>query len=162
MRASVALVLLLPLVAGAQVQRTDEYLQRIDANGDGRVDLGEYQDWLSYAFDGMDRDRDGVLATHEQPGGKGAPITREQHRARLAERFRKQDVNRDGFLDAKELSTPPLMPISAFSMIKSPKDFFRSIARGGEKVKACSLQKIIFIITILSLFWRKMGVSRKK
>ena len=108
MRASVALVLLLPLVAGAQVQRTDEYLQRIDANGDGRVDLGEYQDWLSYAFDGMDRDRDGVLATHEQPGGKGAPITREQHRARLAERFRKQDVNRDGFLDAKELSAPPL------------------------------------------------------
>ena len=102
MRASVALVLLLPLVAGAQVQRTDEYLQRIDANGDGRVDLGEYQDWLSYAFDGMDRDRDGVLATHEQPGGKGAPITREQHRARLAERFRKQDVNRDGFLNAKE------------------------------------------------------------
>ena len=61
MRASVALALLLPLVAGAQVQRTDEYLQRIDANGDGRVDLGEYQDWLSYAFDGMDRDRDGVL-----------------------------------------------------------------------------------------------------
>ena len=41
MRASVALALLLPLVAGAQVQRTDEYLQRIDANGDGRVDLGE-------------------------------------------------------------------------------------------------------------------------
>ena len=107
MRASVALVLLLPLVAGAQVQRTDEYLQRIDANGDGRVDLGEYQDWLTYAFDGMDRDRDGMLSAAEQPGGKGQPLTREQHRARLAERFRKQDANRDGFLSAKELAAPP-------------------------------------------------------
>ena len=107
MRASVALVLLLPLVAGAQVQRTDEYLQRIDANGDGRVDLGEYQDWLSYAFDGMDANRDGVLSPAEQPGGKGAALTRVEHRARLAERFRKQDANRDGFLSVKELAAPP-------------------------------------------------------
>ena len=102
----------LPAMASAQVQRTDaasieNYLSKMDADRDGRVSLVEYQDWLGYAFDGMDRDRDGVLATHEQPGGKGAPITREQHRARLAERFRKQDVNRDGFLDAKELSAPP-------------------------------------------------------
>ena len=107
MRASVALVLLLPLVAGAQVQRTDEYLQRIDANGDGRVDLGEYQDWLSYAFDGMDANRDGVLSPAEQPGGRGAALTRVEHRARLAERFRKQDANRDGFLSVKELAAPP-------------------------------------------------------
>ena len=108
MRGAVLLLALgLPLAAPAQVQRSADYLARMDANGDGRVSLVEYQDWLSYAFDGMDRDCDGVLATNEQPGGKGAPSTREQHRARLAERFRKQDVNRDGFLDAKELSAPP-------------------------------------------------------
>ena len=107
MRASVALVLLLPLVAGAQVQRTDEYLQRIDANGDGRVDLGEYQDWLSYAFERMDANRDGVLQPHEQPGGRGQPITRAEHRQRIAERFRRQDGNRDGFLSARELAAPP-------------------------------------------------------
>ena len=107
MRASVALVLLLPLVAGAQVQRTDEYLQRIDANGDGRVDLGEYQDWLSYAFDAMDRDRDGALSPAEQPGGRGASITREQHRVRLAAAFTRQDANHDGFLNARELAAPP-------------------------------------------------------
>ena len=97
----------LPMLANAQVQRTGDYLSKMDANGDGRVSLVEYQDWLSYAFDGMDRDRDGVLATNEQPGGTGAPITREQHRARLAERFRKQDANRDGYLNARELAAPP-------------------------------------------------------
>ena len=97
----------LPMLANAQVQRTGDYLSKIDANGDGRVSLVEYQDWLTYAFDGMDRDRDGVLSAAEQPGGKGQPLTREQHRARLAERFRKQDANRDGFLSARELAAPP-------------------------------------------------------
>ena len=97
----------LPLLASAQVQRTNDYLARMDANGDGKVSLAEYQDWLTYAFDGMDRDRDGVLSAAEQPGGKGQPLTREQHRARLAERFRKQDANRDGFLNARELAAPP-------------------------------------------------------
>ena len=97
----------LPMLANAQVQRTGDYLSKMDANGDGRVSLAEYQDWLTYAFDGMDRDRDGVLSAAEQPGGKGQPLTREQHRARLAERFRKQDANRDGFLNARELASPP-------------------------------------------------------
>ena len=97
----------LPMLANAQVQRTGDYLSKMDADGDGRVSLGEYQDWLSYAFDGMDRDRDGVLSPAEQPGGKGQPLTREQHRARLAERFRKQDANRDGYLNARELAAPP-------------------------------------------------------
>ena len=97
----------LPMLANAQVQRTGDYLSKMDANGDGRVSLVEYQDWLTYAFDGMDRDRDGVLSAAEQPGGKGQPLTREQHRARLAERFRKQDANRDGFLSARELAAPP-------------------------------------------------------
>ena len=102
----------LPAMASAQVQRTDaasieNYLSKMDADRDGRVSLVEYQDWLTYAFDGMDRDRDGVLSAAEQPGGKGQPLTREQHRARLAERFRKQDANRDGYLNARELAAPP-------------------------------------------------------
>ena len=106
-RIACALLCLSPAFSQAQVQRTGDYLSRMDANGDGKVSLAEYQDWLTYAFDGMDRDHDGVLSAAEQPGGKGQPITREQHRARLAERFRKQDVNRDGFLSAKELAAPP-------------------------------------------------------
>ena len=101
------LACVLPASAGAQLQRTGDYLSKMDADRDGRVSLVEYQDWLSYAFDAMDRDHDGALSPAEQPGGRGAPITREQHRARLAEAFRRQDANHDGFLDAKELAAPP-------------------------------------------------------
>lgn len=43
----------------------------------------------------------------ELPGGRGAPLTRAAHRAQLAERFRRQDTNRDGVLDARELAAPP-------------------------------------------------------
>lgn len=93
--------------AAAQVRDSGSYLSRMDTDGDGRVGLAEYQDWLSYAFDAMDRDRDGVLAAAEQPGGRGEPLTRAAYRARLAERFRRQDANHDNVLDAKELAAPP-------------------------------------------------------
>jgi Ca2+-binding EF-hand superfamily protein len=94
-------------MANAQVQRTNDYLSKMDADRDGRVSLAEYQDWLGYAFHGMDRDRDGVLSAAEQPSGRGAPLTLAEHRARIAARFAKQDANRDGFLSAKELAAPP-------------------------------------------------------
>lgn len=93
--------------AGAQVTRTSDYLARMDTDGDGKVSLVEYQAWMSYAFDAMDRNRDGELAPDEQPGSKGRAITRTQHQQQLAERFRKQDTNRDGFLSARELAAPP-------------------------------------------------------
>ena len=79
----------------------------MDANRDARVSLGEYQDWLSYAFDAMNSDHDGTLAPGEQPGGRGKPLTREAHRTRLADAFRRQDANRDGTLSATELAAPP-------------------------------------------------------
>ncbi|MEZ0472708.1 hypothetical protein [Luteimonas salinilitoris] len=91
----------------AQVTETGEYLARMDGDGDGRVSLAEYLDWMSYAFDGMDRNGDGVLTADEQPGGKGKPINRAEYRARLTDRFNRQDLNRDGFLDARELAAPP-------------------------------------------------------
>ena len=107
LRVPVWLLLAVPMLANAQVQRTGEYLSKMDADNDGRVSLAEYQEWLGYAFHGMDRDRDGVLSPSEQPGGRGAPLTLAEHRARIAERFRKQDANRDGFLNARELASPP-------------------------------------------------------
>jgi len=101
------LALILAPAATAQVERTSDYLSRMDKDGDGRVSLAEYLDWMSYAFERMDRNGDGALTPDEQPGGRGKPITGEQHRAQLADRFRKQDLNRDGFLSAKELAAPP-------------------------------------------------------
>ncbi|MCI4569214.1 hypothetical protein [Lysobacter sp. CFH 32150] len=106
-RAGFCVFLLLPLIAAAQVTQTSDYLARMDADGDGRVALVEYQDWMSYAFDAMDRNRDSILAAEELPGGRGQPVTREAHRARLAETFKRQDGNRDGFLSTKELAAPP-------------------------------------------------------
>ena len=112
---SVLSLLLLAPSAAAQgtvraahaVSATSDYLARMDADGDGRVSLVEYQDWLSYAFDAMDRDRDGRLASDELPGRKGKAITRAEHRKRLADTFGRQDANRDGHLSAKELAAPP-------------------------------------------------------
>lgn len=97
----------LPTGAAAQVRSSGDYLQKMDTDNDGRVSLAEYQDWLSYAFDAMDRDRDGVLSVAEQPGGRGTPLTRAEHRARVAQRFTRQDANRDGQLSARELAAPP-------------------------------------------------------
>ena len=48
-----------------------------------------------------------TLSADELPGGRGKPVTREAHLAQLAERFRRQDVDRDGFLGEKELAAPP-------------------------------------------------------
>jgi len=103
----VLLATVLPVAAFAQVSQTTDYLALMDTDGDGRVSLDEYQQWMGYAFARMDRDGDGVLAPDELPGGKGQPVTREAHHARLAERFRKQDANGDGMLDANELAAPP-------------------------------------------------------
>jgi hypothetical protein len=96
-----------PTAPGTAPQGTGDYLSRMDTDGDRRISLLEYQEWLSYAFDGMDRNRDGVLMPDEQPGGRGKAITRDAHRARVAERFGRQDIDRSGFLDARELAAPP-------------------------------------------------------
>ncbi len=98
---------LVSVSAGAQVTATSDYLARMDSDGNGRVSLAEYQDWMSYAFDGMDRNRDGVLTPDELPGGKGKAFDRNEYRARIAGTFNRQDRNRDGALDARELASPP-------------------------------------------------------
>ena len=86
---------------------TSDYLARMDSDGDGRVSQIEYLDWMSYAFDARDGNRDGVLTADELPGGKGQALTRNQHRERLAATFSRQDGNGDGYLSARELAAPP-------------------------------------------------------
>ena len=95
------------LPASAQVRGSADYLARMDADGDGRVSLAEYQQWMGYAFEQMDADGDGVLRGTELPGGRGAPVTRSRHRSALEAGFRRQDRDGDGYLDAAELAAPP-------------------------------------------------------
>ncbi|PJK09434.1 calcium-dependent protein kinase 21 [Lysobacteraceae bacterium NML95-0200] len=96
-----------PVLAQSSVS---DYLQRIDRDGDGRVSLGEYQDWMRYGFDAMDKNRNGVLEPGELPGGRGNAIPLAEHLASLEAGFKRQDRNRDGFLDARELAAPPQRP----------------------------------------------------
>ncbi|TCK49876.1 EF hand domain-containing protein [Xanthomonas vasicola] len=95
------------VAAHAQVQDSQQYLQRMDTDGDGRVSLDEYLAWMSYAFDQRDTNHDGVLQGDELPGRRGKPITRAAHRATLIGRFARQDANGDGYLSARELLAPP-------------------------------------------------------
>ena len=106
-RLAAGLALLLVWPAVAQVQDTRDYLQRMDADGDGRIGPDEYLHWMFYAFDRMDRNGNGVLEPEEQPGGRGKPITREQQKQVILERFGKQDADNDGYLSARELMAPP-------------------------------------------------------
>ncbi|MBB1088776.1 EF-hand domain-containing protein [Lysobacter sp. SG-8] len=101
-------LLLAVCAAQAQVQATSDYLQRMDTDGDGRVSLEEYQAWMSYAFERMDANGDGTLTPDELPGGRGKPVSLVEHRAKLARTFNRQDQDRNGYLDARELSAPPL------------------------------------------------------
>ncbi|MFZ5663200.1 MAG: hypothetical protein ACOY9B_10920 [Pseudomonadota bacterium] len=107
MRLACAGTVAVAAAAPAQVRSAHDYLARMDGDGDGRVSLAEYQAWMGYAFEGMDRNRDGTLTADELPGGRGRPVTLAAHREALAATFRRQDADRDGFLDARELAAPP-------------------------------------------------------
>lgn len=112
-RAALAIGVCMAMLAIAQPapaqqwRSTGEYLRRIDGDGDGRISQAEYVAWMSYGFEAMDRNRDGVLQPAEQPGGRGERLSRAEHHANLRARFQRQDVDRDGFLSQKELAAPP-------------------------------------------------------
>jgi len=105
------LLIALPLLAAvppcAKAEPAD-YLRRFDSNSDGRVQLVEFQDYLGAGFVVLDKNGNGVLDLDEQPpGAKRRPLTRLQHLRALEAAFHRQDRNRDGHLDAAELSAPP-------------------------------------------------------
>lgn len=104
---STVLLLFALAAAGAQASSQYEYVNRVDRDGDGFIVLEEYLDWMSRAFHDMDRNGDGVLDPHEQliPGAKR--VTLAEFHSRLGEQFRKQDVDSDGRLTAKEYLAPP-------------------------------------------------------
>jgi Ca2+-binding EF-hand superfamily protein len=99
-------VLLASSATFAQDSRSD-YLQLFDSNGDGRVSEAEYLAYMSRSFQGMDSNGDGILETDELPGGRGRPVTLKSFQDNLRSQFHKLDRNRDGYLNARELTAPP-------------------------------------------------------
>jgi Ca2+-binding EF-hand superfamily protein len=98
------------LIAGAAAQdvpRTpQDYLQRMDTDGDGRVSRAEYIAYMGRGFDRIDTDGNGVLEGDELPRG-ARRVTRADYEASLAAAYARQDSNHDGYLDAHELARPP-------------------------------------------------------
>lgn len=102
------MLLMAPLsFASAQVAAPSAYLQKLDTDRSGNVSLAEYQHWMGYAFERMDRNGDGTLSPGELPGGRGRAVTRQAHLATLAAAFKRQDLDGNGVLDARELAAPP-------------------------------------------------------
>lgn len=86
-----------------------EYLQRMDSNGDGRVDEAEYVRYMSQGFLRMDVNGDGVIDANDGPMRPGArPVHLDEFQRNLIHQFHKLDRNKDGYLNAKELSQPPM------------------------------------------------------
>ena len=109
--AALRLIALIALVGGpAQAQSTRaEYLRWFDTDGDGRVSLSEYQEYMSHGFRAMDLDGDGVLHAGELPPSARVrtATTLQSHHRSLTRMFDRLDINHDGYLDADELTAMP-------------------------------------------------------
>ncbi|MFC0356090.1 calcium-dependent protein kinase 21 [Pseudofulvimonas gallinarii] len=80
---------------------------RMDLDGDNRVSLAEFRDYMSRGFRSRDLDGNGILQGAELPDPGARPLRLADHLERLAEAFARQDRNGDGWLDAAELAAPP-------------------------------------------------------
>ncbi len=105
MRASLALLVLLPALACAQSRGS--YFDAADSDHDHRLSLPEFQEWMSYAFRKMDKNHDDVIEPEEQLVPNAPRLTLEELHERQAAQFRKQDSNHDGFLTQAEFLAPP-------------------------------------------------------
>lgn len=105
MRASLALLLLLPVLALAQGQSS--YFDAVDSDHDHRLSLPEFQEWMSFAFRKMDKNHDDVIDPDEQLVPNASRLTLEGLHERQAAQFRKQDKNHDGLLTQAEFLAPP-------------------------------------------------------
>jgi Ca2+-binding EF-hand superfamily protein len=74
--------------------RTRAVFQRLDQNGDGKLELSELPVALRHTLAAADRDGDGAISSDEFVG---------HHNARLLARLRRADANGDGALEPDEV-----------------------------------------------------------
>lgn len=101
-----ALIAAFALAAGLPDTPAD-YLARMDLDDDGRIDLGEYRDYMSRGFRHRDGDGNGVLEGDELPVPGARTVRLSDHLDSLEAAFLRQDVDGDGRLDVRELAAPP-------------------------------------------------------
>ena len=105
-KASVIVCLVLGALQ-ASAQSREQYFSRIDSNRNGGVSLTEFQDWMSYSFNRIDKNGNNVIDPDEALVPKMAGVTRTRHLANISAQFRLQDRNKSGELSMLELTAPP-------------------------------------------------------
>lgn len=93
--------------AGALPSTPADYLAAIDLDGDGRIGLSEYRDYMSRGFRRLDIDGNDVIEGEELPVPGARTVRLHDHLDALEQAFRRQDRDGDGHLDANELAAPP-------------------------------------------------------
>jgi Ca2+-binding EF-hand superfamily protein len=112
-------------------------LERVDANGDGKVTSAEMKSSAKGLFDSADTDHDGRVTKQEREAFQQQLHAKfkANHATKMAERFAKDDSNQDGRLSRKEAER---MPDERFARIDGDKDGQLSkaeleVARGAMK-----------------------------
>lgn len=95
------------ITQNARAQSREQYFSRIDSNRSGGVSLIEFQEWMSYSFNRIDKNANGVIDLDEALVPKMAGVTKTRHLANITAQFRRQDRNKNGELSMLELTAPP-------------------------------------------------------
>ena len=106
-RASLILLSFCLVAQNVYGQSREQYFSRIDSNRNGGVSLTEFQEWMSYSFNRIDKNANNVIDVDEALVPKMAGVTRTRHLANITAQFRRQDRNKNGELSIAELTAPP-------------------------------------------------------
>lgn len=83
------------------------YFDVVDTNHDKKISLEEYLERFTFAFRKMDSNHDSILQPREQLVPNGPTVTLLELKHRLEKQFHRQDMDKNGWLSAREFLAPP-------------------------------------------------------